>query len=147
MNLGKRVPWTRLRFANGAWHGVLPASELRGVYPLELRVKRGAPILRSSHWALRVFARGTLSRPAFDTPEGAARWWLRTLPSHPTLVAMKRWPRPAYDLRDPRLHQLLVLAYSRAGRPAVRDRLGMFVTAVRDSVHGSWRLLEATAVP
>jgi hypothetical protein len=146
-NLGKPLPWTALHFSNGAWHGVLPASEFRGIYPLELRVRRGLPVWRSERWLLRVFARGTLARPTFSTPEGAARWWVRTLPTHATLAAVRRWPQPAYDLRDPRLHQILVLAYNRAGHPAVRDRLGIFVTAVRDGFHGSWRVLEATAVP
>ena len=146
-NLGKRLPWTALHFSNGAWHGVLPPSEFRGIYPLELRIRRGSPVWRSERWLLRVFARGTLARPTFSTPEGAARWWVRTLPSHATLAAVRRWPQPAYDLRDPRLHQILVLAYNRAGHPAVRDRLGIFVTAVRDGFHGNWRMLEATAVP
>ena len=147
VNLGKRLPWTPLRFTDGAWHGVLPASEFRGIYPLELRIRRGSRVWRSDRWLLRVFARGTLARPTFSTPEGAARWWVRTLPSHATLAAVKRWPPPAFDLRDPRLHQILVLAYNQAGHPAVRDRLGIFVTAVRDGFHGSWRLLEATAAP
>jgi hypothetical protein len=147
VNLGKPLPWTALHFSDSAWHGVLPASEFRGIYPLELRIKRGSPVWRSERWLLRVFARGTLSRPTFRTPEGAARWWVRMLPSHATLAAVKRWPQPAYDLRDPRLHQILVLAYNRAGHPAVRDRLGIFVTAVRDGFHGNWRMLEATAVP
>src|SRR5579872_3937144 len=137
VNLGKRLPWTHLRFSDGAWHGVLPPSEFRGIYPLELRVARGSPVLRSERWFLRVFARGTLSRPTFSTPEGAARWWVRMLPSHAKLAAVKRWPQPPYDLRDPRLHQLLVLAYNRAGHPGVRERLGIFVTAVRDGFHGS----------
>jgi hypothetical protein len=147
VNLGKPLPWTALRFTDGAWHGVLPPSEFRGIYPLELRIRPGLPVWRSEKWLLRVFARGTLSRPTFSTPEGAARWWVRTLPSHATLAAVRRWPPPAYDLRDPRLHQILVLAYNRAGHPSVRDRLGIFVTAVRDGFRGNWRMLEATAVP
>jgi len=76
-----------------------------------------------------------------------ARWWVQNIPGGAKLVALKRWPRPAFDRRDPRLHRLLVLAYSRTGHPAVHDRLGIFVTAGRDGYGGHWRLLEATAVP
>ena len=60
---------------------------------------------------------------------------------------MKRWPRPTFDLRDRRRHQLLVVAYTLAGHRGVADRLGMFVTAVRDGLRGPWRLLEATVAP
>jgi hypothetical protein len=41
----------------------------------------------------------------------------------------------------------MVIAYSPDAKTKVRDRLGIFVTAVRDGYHGRWRLLEATAVP
>jgi len=143
--LGRPLGWTPLRPTVGGWHGVLPAPELRGVYAVELRA--GTRMLRSPTWRLRVFALGTLARPSFTTAEAVARWWVRTLPGHPTFVALKHWPRPAFDRRDRRLHRLLVVAYSPPGRPAVRDRLGMFVTAVRDGLRGRWRLLEATAQP
>jgi hypothetical protein len=143
---GGAFPWTQLRLANGRWRGTLPAPELRGIYPVELRIRPGAPVLHSRSWLLRVFARGTLARPSFATPEDVARWWVRSVPGR-TLVAMKRWPPPTFDRRDTRLHQLLVLAYSLPDRPAVRDRLGIFVTAVRDGFDGKWRLLEATTVP
>jgi hypothetical protein len=146
-NLGHPLPWTRLRDVRGVWRGGLPAPEFRGVYPLELRIGRGSPVWRSEHWLLRVFARGTTSRPSFSTPEGVAGWWVRTLPFDPRLVAMKRWPQPAFDLRDHRRHQLVVVAYSLAGHRAARDRLGIFVTAVRDGLDGPWRLLEATVAP
>ena len=46
-----------------------------------------------------------------------------------------------------RLHQLLVVAYSPVGHPGVDDRLGMFVTAVRNGFDGRWCLLEATLQP
>jgi hypothetical protein len=147
VNFGQPLPWTALHLVRGAWHGLLPAPEFRGVYPLELRVRAGSPVMRSESWLLRVFARGTQARPSFSTPEGVAGWWVRTLPSPAKLVAVKRWPRPAFDRRDRRRHQLLVIAYSPSGQPAVRDRLGMFVTAVRDGLHASWRLLEATVAP
>jgi hypothetical protein len=146
-NSGRPLPWTSLRLAHGIWQGTLEMPELRGVYPVELRVRSGAAVLRSDEWLLRVFAKGTFARPSFDTPEDVARWWVRNIPGGAKLVALKRWPRPAFDRRDPRLHRLLVLAYSLPGRPAVHDRLGIFVTAVRDGYRGHWRLLEATAVP
>jgi hypothetical protein len=146
-NLGQPLPWTPLRDKGRAWHGLLPTPEFRGIYPVELRIRRGSPILRSELWLLRVFARGTQSRPSFSTPEGVARGWVRTLPLHARLVAMKRWPQPAFDLRDHRRHQRLVIAYTLAGQRAVEDRLGIFVTAVRDGLQGPWRLLEATVAP
>ena len=96
---------------------------------------------------LRVFAAGTLSRPSFATPEGVAKWWVRTATGHARLMALRRWPRPGFDLRDQRLHQLLVVAYSPVGHPGVDDRLGMFITAVRNGFDGRWRLLEATLQP
>jgi hypothetical protein len=146
-NFGQPLPWTPLHHKRLSWHGLLPAPEFHGIYPLELRIRRGSPVLRSEQWLLPVFARGTQSRPSFSTPEGVARWWVHTLPLDARLVAMKRWPRPAFDLRDPRRHQLLVVAYTQAGHRAVQDRLGMFVTAVRDGLQGPWRLLEATVEP
>lgn len=144
---GLPLHWTTLHRVHGAWRGTLPAPELRGVYPVELRAAAGSKVLRADGWLLRVFARGTLAMPTFHTPEQVARWWVLTRAGKARLVAMRRWPRPAFDLRDKRLHQLLVLAYSPAGRPAVRDRLGIFITAVRDGYRGEWRFLEATATP
>jgi hypothetical protein len=146
-NSGLPIPWRSLRLSHGIWQGSLRMPELRGIYPVELRVRPGGRIFRSDEWLLRVFAKGTFARPSFETPEDVARWWVRRIPGGARLVAMKRWPRPAFDRRDPRLHRLLVLAYSLPGRPGVHDRLGIFVTAVRDGYRGDWRLLEATAVP
>jgi hypothetical protein len=124
----------------------LPAPELRGIYPVQLRVGPGSPVLRSTHWFYRVFAPGTLSRP-FGLPEDVARGWVQTLPGKAKLVALKRWPRPDFDRRDLRLHRLLVIAYTLAGHETVRERLGIFVTAVRDGYGGRWRMLEAKATP
>jgi len=144
---GAPLPWVSLRRVHGGWRGTLPTPELRGAYPVELRVRAGTPVIHADGWLLRVFATGTLSRPAFPTPELVARWWVSNRPGGAMLVALKRWPRPAFDRRDRRLHQLLVLAYSRTGLTAKRDRLGIFITAVRDGYNGRWRLLEATALP
>jgi hypothetical protein len=141
--LGRGLPWTLLVYDGHAWVGLLPAPELRGVYALELRIDHREAVVRSPHWLIRVFAPGTLSRPTFGSPEEVARAWVQRLPSRPRLVAWKRWPLPAFDHRDPRLHQLVVVAYQRPGGP----RLGMFVTAVRGDSHSRWRLLDASVFP
>jgi hypothetical protein len=140
---GHPTPWTHLHRAGGGWGARLPVPELRGIYPVELRVREGSPVIRSTDWFLRVYAPGTLARPTFPTPEQVAGWWVRTVPPGAKLVALKRWPAPGFDLRDPRLHQLMVIAYTvpNAGR------LGIFITAVRNRFNGPWRLLEATAAP
>jgi hypothetical protein len=144
---GYPLGWKPLLVAGATWRGSLPKPALRGIYPIELRAGAGRPVVRSAHWMFRVFPAGMLSRPSFATPEDVARWWVRTVPGHARFVALRRWQRPASDLRDRRLHQLLVVAYSPAAHPAVADRLGMFVTAVRDGFNGRWRLLEATVAP
>jgi hypothetical protein len=66
---------------------------------------------------------------------------------HATLVAVRPWPRPAFDGRDIRLHRLFVVAYSPAGHPAADDQRGMFVTAFRDGYRAGWRFLDASAQP
>jgi hypothetical protein len=144
---GNALPWTRLTRSGSSWQGTLPAPALLGIYFVQLRAGKGAHIVRSHHWMLRVFRPGTLRRRSFPTPEQVARYWVARLPGHPKLVAMKRWPRPDFDHRDRRLHQLLVIAWLPHGRHARSDRLGIFVTAVRDGFNGGWRLLEATALP
>jgi hypothetical protein len=144
---GAPLGWRPLHLAGKVWRGSLPTPTLRGIYPIEVRAGAGRPVARSTSWMLRVFAAGTLSRPSFATPEGVAKWWVRTATGHARLVALRRWPRPGFDLRDQRLHQLLVVAYSRVGHPGVDDRLGMFVTAVRNGFDGRWCLLEATLRP
>src|SRR5262245_22275041 len=141
--LGHAFPWTALTFNGRSWVGLLPAPELRGVYALELRIDHRSDVVRSPRWLVRVFARGTSSRPTFTEPVDVARDWVSRLPSRPRLVAWRRWPLSAFDHRDPRLHRRVVVAYQRRGGP----RLGMFVTAVRDDPQGQWRLLEATVTP
>lgn len=148
---GHRTPWTTLRRAGPAWRATLPVPEFRGVYPIELRVRAGAPVLRSKLWFLRVLAPGTLARPSFATPEEVASWWVRTMPPKARLAALKRWPAPTYDRRDPRLHQRMVIAYdSLLPWPALvpePGRVGLFITAFRDSLDGPWRFLEAKVSP
>ena len=143
---GEPLPWHSLRLVNGAWRGTLPAPARRGVYPVELRTAAGASPIKPAGLFLRVFARGTRERPSFDNPTDVVRWWVRTVP-HATLVAIKAWPRSAFDRRDVRLHRRFVVAYSPPGHPEVTDRLGMFVTAFRDGYGAGWRLLDATVQP
>ena len=138
--LGKQLPWTTLTLHGNVWRGRLPAPALRGVYAIELRT--GSLRVRADE-RLRVYEPGTMTRPAFKTPEGVVRWWVHTVP-HGEVTALRRWPPPAFDRRDHRLHQMLVVAYSSRG---AKDRLGMFVTAVREDTGKRWRLLEATVAP
>jgi hypothetical protein len=140
----RQLPWLSLQLVDGAWRGTLPAPALRGVYRVMLRT--GTTRIRSPQSFLRVFAPGTGTRPSFGNPVDVVRWWVRTA-QHAKLVALKAWPRPGFDLRDTRLHRLFVVAYSPPGHPEVGDRMGMFVTAVRDGYSGRWRLLEASLQP
>jgi hypothetical protein len=144
--LGHALGWRSLRLTNGRWVGELPMPGLLGVYPVLLRVRAGAAQFGSPRWLLRVFDPGTGRRPSFRNPSDVARWWVRTV-RRQRLVALKAWPRPGFDHRDPRLHRLFVVAYAPHGDGTVLDRLGMFVTAYRDDYDGRWRLLEATAQP
>ncbi len=146
-NLGHPLPWTSLRRTGEGWQALLPAPEFRGVYRIRLRAATTAPALSSAGWLLRVFARGTLSRPLLESPEAVARSWAASVPTGAALIATKRWPLPAFDHRDPQLHQLVVIAYAPGGDGRVSERLGIFVTAVRDTNRSRWRLLEATAAP
>jgi hypothetical protein len=87
-----------------------------------------------------------LSRPSYSTPSAVVRSWVRTV-AHGTVDAVRRWQPLTWDHRDPRLHRLFVVAYSPPGKPAIGDRLGMFVTAVRNGFNGRWLFLEATITP
>lgn len=145
-SVGRSLPWRPLRLVGEVWVGRLPAPALRGVYPVELRTRRGGSRLRSERALLRVFARDTRKRPSFAAPAGAVRWWVRAIiGARP--VAVKAWPRPAFDHREPRLHRLFVVAYSLPAKRAVRDRLGLFVEVFRDGYHARWRVLETTVAP
>jgi hypothetical protein len=143
---GTPVLWRSLRLVGDVWRGSLPAPALRGVYPVVLRTDAGAKPLGRHEAFVRVFEPGTRSRPSFADPADVVRWWVRTVP-HATLVALREWPRPAFDRRDPHLHRLFVVAYSPPGQPGVDDRRGMFVTAFLDGYGARWQLLEATEQP
>jgi hypothetical protein len=143
---GRLLGWRVGHREGQAWIVDLPRPALRGIYPVLLRERAGAPVTRSTHWLLRIFRLKATGEPSFTTPEEAVRWWVRTSP-HATLAALKRWPRSALDKRDPKLHRLFVVAFNVRGKPGIANRLGRFVTAVRDGYGGPWRLLEAKIQP
>jgi hypothetical protein len=143
---GRLLGWRVARRQGQAWVVELPRPALRGIYPVLLRERAGAPVTRSAQWLLRIFRREAAGEPTFTTPQAAVRWWVRTS-RHATVAALKRWPRSDLDKRDPKLHRLFVVAFNVRGRPGVANRLGRFVTAVRDGYGGPWRLLEANVQP
>lgn len=138
--------WQRLRHRRGWWRGVLPAPVMFGTYQLQLRLDHGRKLLSSTRWLERVFPHGTETRNSFATPSAVIHNYVARLPGDEILVAVKRWPLPAYDHRDPRLNRLFVIAYARRGIGA-SSRFGEFITTVRDRFHGRWRLLQATTEP
>jgi hypothetical protein len=139
-------PWRPLGLIGSSWHGLLPAPPLLGIYQLQLRLD-GRTLLTSPHWLLHVFARGTMSRRSFPTAVAAIRDFVAHLAGNQQLVALRQWPRVAFDHRDPRLHRLFVIAYAPRGDQRPASRRGLFVTTVRDGFRGRWRLLEATTQP
>jgi len=146
MPSGSPLPWIHLRRMHRVWVGRLGRPALRGVYPVELRLRPGGARLVSDRWLLRVLPPGTLDRPSFEAPEEVASWWVANV-AHGTLAAVRPWPLPANDRRDPELHRLFVVAYDPAGTTDAASRLGIWITAVRDGSGGRWRLLEATIQP
>jgi hypothetical protein len=143
---GRLLGWRVARRQGQAWVVDLPRPALRGIYPVLLRERSGAQVTRSTHWLLRIFRRQAADEPTFTTPQAAVRWWVQSS-RHATVAAMKRWPRSDLDKRDPKLHRLFVVAFNLRGKPGVANRLGRFVTAVRDGYGGPWRLLEANVQP
>jgi hypothetical protein len=140
-------PWRPLQLIGNSWHGVLPAPPLLGIYQLQLRLDHGRTLLTSPRWLLHVFVRGTIDRGSFPTAVAAIRDFVAHLAGNQHLVALRRWPRPTFDHRDPRLHRFFVIAYAPRGDQRLDARRGLFVTTVRDGFRGRWRLLEATVRP
>lgn len=139
--------WHRLLLRHGAWRGAIPAPPLFGIYQLQLRLDPGHRLLSHGCRLLRVFPRGTESRPSFATPVAVVRSYVAHLPGDETLVALERQRPAAFDHRDRRLHRLFVIAYAPRGDDRPGARLGMFVVTVREGFHGRWRLLEASIEP
>jgi hypothetical protein len=146
-DVGRPWGWIPLRRDGQRWRVTLPAPELRGVYQLELRDHSARKFTQARRLQLRVFASDTAQLPTFTRADGVARWWLRSRAGSARLAAIRLWPAPAFDRRDARLHQLMVIAYDPAAAADPRDRLGMFITAVRDAPGARWRFLEATVQP
>ena len=137
--------WRPLRLRRGMWRGVLSAPVLLGIYQIQLRLDHGRRLLASTNWLERVLPYGTEARTSFATPAAVIPDYVTHLPGHQVLFALKPWPLPAYDHRDPRLHRLFVIAYAPENKP--NARVGKFITVVRDGYQGSWRLLQATTGP
>jgi len=145
--LGTPVPWIALhRESDGNWSAHLPQPVLPGIYPIELRTRPALAIAPTQAAYLRVYWQGTEARPLFSTPDQVAAWWVRHLAGG-TLVAIRPWHRQAIDHRIASLHRLFVVAYSPPGMPEPSERLGVWITAVREGYGGDWRLLEATPTP
>lgn len=143
---GRLLGWRRARLSGGTWWAELPRPALRGIYPLLLREHANSKVVRSPHWLFRIYRRAAAQEPTFASPQETVRWWVGTVP-HRTLAALKQWPQSDLDKRDPKLHRVFVVAYNPPRRPGVANRLGRFVTAVREGYSGRWRLLEATVQP
>lgn len=139
--------WHRLRLVGAKWRGAMPAPPLRGIYRLQFQVQQSKRLLQSPHWLLRVLPHGVLTRSGFRTPRAVIRDFVSALPGHRVLVAARHWPQAGFDHRDPRLHQLFVIAYAPRRDNTPRARRGLFITTVRDGYHGRWFLLDATTVP
>lgn len=143
---GKLFGWRAAHRLGRGWVAELPRPALRGIYPVLLRERAGGPVTRSTRWLLRIFRPAAAHEPTFMTPQEAVRWWVRTV-RHARVAALKPWQRSTFDKRDPRLHRLFVVAFNVPGRPGIANRLGRFVTAVRDGYGGPWRLLDANVQP
>jgi hypothetical protein len=143
---GTLLPWVPLQRRREIWSARLPQPILAGIYPIELRTRPRLSITPVATVYLRVYWAGTDKHPLFPTPEQAAGWWVRHV-TDGTLVAIRRWPGSAIDHRVARLHRLFVVAYSPPGRPLPADRLGVWITAVREGGQGMWRVLEASETP
>ncbi len=145
--LGTLIPWIALRrYRDGNWFARLPQPVLPGIYPIKLRTRPKLAISLTEVAYLRVYWNGTETRPLFPTPEQVAAWWVHTVAGG-TLVAIRRWPSQPIDHRLASLHRLFVVAYSPHGSSAPQERLGVWITAVREGYRGPWRLLEAAVTP
>jgi hypothetical protein len=108
--------------------------------------------LHSSHSAqneivyLRVYDGGTDFQPLFVAPEEVAAWWATQIAGG-SLVAVRRWHRTDFDHRLSSLHRVFVIGYDPSGDPASPDKLGAWITAVKEGYHGKWHLLEASTTP
>jgi hypothetical protein len=137
--------WQPLRLDRGTWRGVLPAPAFLGIYQLQLRLDHGRKFLTNTQWLERVFPYGTESRPAFPTPAEVISDYVAHLPGHEVLVDIAPWPLASWDHRNPRLHHFFAISFAPRGRKG--QKVGRFVTTVREGFHGRWRLLQVAVQP
>jgi hypothetical protein len=143
---GRPIPWIPLHRRSTAWQVRLPQSVLPGIYPIAVRTRPLLDLTPTRAVYLRVYEAGTSARPLFATPRAVVDWWVANVAGG-TVVAIRRWPRTSFDHRLVELHRLFVVAYNVRGRPAAADRLGAWITAVREGYDGKWRLLEVSVSP
>ena len=147
-NLGRPLPWTPLRNDGRGWHGLLPAPELRGFYPLELRVRRGSPVMRSEQWLL----------PG-ARPGHAVTTLVRHAGGRRSLVGANA-AAPGAARRDETVAATGIRPARPPPAPAARRRVhpgrapgcpgsagDVRHSGPRRAPSGPWRLLEATVVP
>ena len=141
---GAPLGWIELQRQDGSWTARLPQPVLPGIYPIRLR---GTPPLRGpvGDAYLRVYDQ-RVTYPMFATPEAVASWWV-THVAEAEVVAIRRRPETGFDHRLTHLHRLFVVAYSPPGDTDPADRLGAWITAVREGYRGRWHLLEASVTP
>ena len=139
--------WRPLRLVRGAWRGLLPRPALLGVYQLQFRHQDRKRLLQSPGWLLRVLPPGTLRKPGFPTPRAVIGDLVNGLTGDQVLIAIRRWPRAAFDHRDPRLIRSFVIAYAPRADPQAESRFGFFVTVFRNGFNGRWRLLQTCTGP
>jgi hypothetical protein len=143
---GDLMPWIPLHRRLGNWQARLPQPVLPGIYPVNVRVGPTLEVTPARVVYVRVYAAGTTRRPTFASPWQVAIWWVTNVAGG-AVVAIRRWRGTAFDHRLTRLHRLLVVAYDLPRKSGSTERLGIWITAVREGYSGRWRLLEASATP
>jgi hypothetical protein len=143
---GKPMPWIGLHRHGESWTVRLPQPVLAGIYPIQVRTRPRLVITPAVTSYLRVYWPGTVTHPLFATPEQVVESWVRDVVGG-TVEAIRPWPGTAIDHRLPALHRLFVVAYDPPQQQAGQDRLGVWITAVREGFGGQWRLLEAGVTP
>jgi len=142
---GTLLPWIKLHRQRRTWRARLPQPVLPGIYPIKLRSVPSHSAQGEIVYA-RVYDGGTDFQPLFVAPEEVAAWWATQIAGG-SLVAVRRWHRTDFDHRLSRLHRVFVIAYDPSGHPASPDKLGAWITAVKEGYHGKWHLLEASTTP
>jgi hypothetical protein len=143
---GDQISWMPLHRLRRDWEARLPQPVLPGIYPVDLRVRPTLEVISAPVVYVRVYEAGTTTRPTFATPAQVAIWWVADVAGG-TVVAIRRWQATALDHRLPSLHRLLVTSYDLPNTSGSTERLGIWITAVREGYSGNWRLLDASVTP